>query len=67
MYFLELDPGTGQLTRLKMKPMRMKNFRVNLAAPAEAQWLLEMLNREGRRLGTYVEMGQDMTLDLKWK
>jgi poly-gamma-glutamate synthesis protein (capsule biosynthesis protein) len=46
--------------------MRMKNFRVNRASAAEARWLMEMLNREGKKFGTRVEMEEDMTLDLKW-
>ncbi len=65
MYFVEMNPATGKLTGLKMRPMRMKKFRVELASAEEAQWLMEMLNREGKRFGTRVEMEKDMTLDLK--
>lgn len=66
MYFLELNSTSGQLTSLKMKPMRMKNFRVNNASAEEARWLVEILNREGKKFGTWVEMKKDRTLILKW-
>lgn len=66
MYFLELNPATVQLTSLKMKPMRMKNLRVNNASAMEARWLMDMLNREGKKFGTRVEMKDDGTLVLKW-
>lgn len=67
MYFVEMDSVSGQLRSFKMKPMRMKNFRVNHASAAEAQWLMEMLNREGKGLETGVEMEEDMTINLKWR
>lgn len=67
MYFLQMDPGSGMLAGLTMKPTRMKKFRVNRAAKGEAAWLRETLNREGRRFGTRVEPDKDNSLILRWE
>jgi poly-gamma-glutamate synthesis protein (capsule biosynthesis protein) len=67
MYFLQMDPGSGKLAGLTMKPTRMKNFRVNRAAKEEALWLRETLNREGERFGTRVELDKDNSLILRWE
>ncbi len=67
MYFVQMDPSSGRMTGLIMKPTRMKNFRVNRASREEAQWLATTLNREGKGLSTCVEMEEDSTLVLKWK
>ncbi|HXJ81401.1 MAG TPA: CapA family protein, partial [Candidatus Methylomirabilis sp.] len=52
MYFPTLDAATGALVRLEMTPMRVRRFRVGLAAPDEARWLAVLLSREGKRFGT---------------
>jgi poly-gamma-glutamate capsule biosynthesis protein CapA/YwtB (metallophosphatase superfamily) len=67
MYFVRLHPSTARLAGLRMVPTKMKNFRVNRASRAEAMWLRDTLNREGRRFGTLVELDKDDTLILKWK
>ena len=66
MYFVRIDPLSGRPVDMRMKPTRMKNFRVNRASRAEAQWLKEMLNREGKSYGTGVDLEQDDTLILRW-
>ena len=67
MYFLRIDPLSGKLLDLRMKPTRMKNFRVNRTSRTEAQWLADMLNREGEPYGTRVDLGGDDTLVLHWR
>jgi poly-gamma-glutamate synthesis protein (capsule biosynthesis protein) len=67
MYFVQVEPATGQLIALKIKPTRMKNLRVQRANRTESLWLKEMLNREGERLGTWVDMEENATLDLRWE
>lgn len=67
MYFVSLDPSTGKLTDLQITPMQIKNLKSNRASKEDALWLGEVLNREGRKLGTRVEMNQDNTLTLKWE
>jgi len=65
MYFPELD-RSGRLVRLSMVTMRIHDFRVNRASPADADWVQKMLDREGRAFGTGVRRTTDTTLDLQW-
>ncbi len=67
MYFMTLDPRTGDLKRLGMVPMQMRRLRVNRASRADARWLREILNREGARFGTGAEPGEGGTLTLIWE
>jgi poly-gamma-glutamate capsule biosynthesis protein CapA/YwtB (metallophosphatase superfamily) len=67
MYFVTMDPGTGTLQRLTMLPMQRKRLRVNRAPKAEAQWLRDMFNREGRKFGTQAVLHEDNTLSLEWR
>ncbi len=66
MYFASIEPSTGRLVRLRMTPTRIKNFRVNYASRDEAVWLLNVLNREGKALGTGAEVNDDNSLTLHW-
>jgi poly-gamma-glutamate synthesis protein (capsule biosynthesis protein) len=52
MYFPTLELATGRLVRLLVTPTRIRRFRVTRAPEADARWLLDVLNREGRPLGT---------------
>jgi putative transposase len=38
MYFAAIDPATGRLAVLNLTPTKIRNFRVNRASQAEAQW-----------------------------
>jgi poly-gamma-glutamate synthesis protein (capsule biosynthesis protein) len=58
MYFPTLD-ASGRLVGLRMRPMRLRRFRVAYASQGEAEWLARMLNRDGRRLGTEVALQED--------
>lgn len=66
MYFLSLEPTTGRLQRFEMTPTRLRKLRINRASSEEAQWLAEVLNREGRLLGTRAIQGKDLRLALQW-
>ena len=66
MYFVAMDPATGALSGVRMFPTRMGRFRVNRAAGAAAAWLAEILNREGRRFGTWADLGGEGALVLRW-
>lgn len=66
MYFLSMDPSTGKLIHLHMTPIQIKHFRANRASRVDALWLRDVLNKEGKKFGTRVEMNQDNTLTLKW-
>jgi poly-gamma-glutamate capsule biosynthesis protein CapA/YwtB (metallophosphatase superfamily) len=66
MYFVSVDPSTGKLVQLQMTPMQIKHFKVNRASSADTLWLRDLLNREGKRFETRVEMNPDGTLTLRW-
>jgi poly-gamma-glutamate capsule biosynthesis protein CapA/YwtB (metallophosphatase superfamily) len=67
MYFASMDPATGKLVQLQMTPTRIKHFKVNRASRDEVQWVADVLNREGEKLGTAVTLGEDNVLTLQWK
>jgi len=64
MYFVQIDPLTGRLLSLKMAPTHVRYFRVNYASSGEAAWLTEVLNREGKRFGTSIEIIDESRLRL---
>lgn len=66
MYFVSMDPSTGQLVRLHMTPIQIQHFRANQASRRDALWLRDVLNREGKKFKTRAKMNQDNTLTLKW-
>ncbi|MCL5023048.1 MAG: CapA family protein, partial [Nitrospirae bacterium] len=66
MYFASVAPETGRLLSLRMTPTQMKRLRVNLASGQDAEWIKEVLNREGKRFGTRVETAGENRLELKW-
>ena len=67
MYFVSMDPSTGKLVHMHMTPMLIKNFKANRASRADALWLRDVINREGKKFGTRAEINQDNTLTLKWE
>ena len=67
MYFPSLDSATGLLQRLEMTPTRLRKLRINRAAPEEARWLVDVLNREGAPLGGSVALTAERGLELRWR
>ena len=66
MYFVSADPSSGNLVHLKMTPTRIKNLRVKRASKADAQYLQDILNREGATFGTQVHLNRNINLEAKW-
>ncbi len=66
MYLPSLAPSTGRLVDFEMRPLRIRNFRLQRAPPEDAAWLRDVLTREGERLGTRVELDETGTLRLRW-
>jgi poly-gamma-glutamate synthesis protein (capsule biosynthesis protein) len=66
MYFVSMEPLTGNLVYLRMTPTQIEHFRVNRASREDASWLRDTLNREGKKLGTLVGLNEDNTLTLQW-
>lgn len=67
LYFLDVDPRSGELRRLGMTPLRIRGFRLCRAAPADARWLRATLDRESRRFGAGVELDADGRLAAHWR
>lgn len=66
MYFVSLDTRSGELTRLRMIPMRMRRFRLNRASAEEAGWMAATLDRESKGFGSRVGREADQSLGLRW-
>jgi poly-gamma-glutamate synthesis protein (capsule biosynthesis protein) len=67
MYFISIEPSTGNLAGLEMIPTQIKHFKVNRASNRDIVWIQNVLNREGKKLGTRVELNEDNTLSLQWE
>lgn len=65
-YLAAVDPA-GRLTRLDLLPYRIRRFRPERAAKGDTRWLRDTLNREGRALGTTVELATDGSLTVRWR
>jgi poly-gamma-glutamate capsule biosynthesis protein CapA/YwtB (metallophosphatase superfamily) len=66
MYFPRLAPASGKLLGCEMTPLQIRNFRLNHASPADADWLRNVLNREGEPFGTRVEPAEGGGFHLRW-
>jgi poly-gamma-glutamate capsule biosynthesis protein CapA/YwtB (metallophosphatase superfamily) len=67
MYIAAIDRRTGELVDLRMIPMRIRRLRLERAGDADARFLMEMLTREGRSLGTRVELDPEGRLRLRFR
>lgn len=65
MYFPTLRISDGSLRRLKMVPLQIRNFRLRRASRGDAQWLCDVLNREGRKRETRIRLEKDNSLILE--
>ena len=66
MYFSVVDASTGRLLQFTATPTQIRRFRVNRAPEEGMLWLFECLNREGKKLGTWIEQQADDTFLLRW-
>jgi poly-gamma-glutamate synthesis protein (capsule biosynthesis protein) len=66
MYFADVEPGAGRLLSLRMVPTQVRRFRVNRASEVDSKWLEDLLNREGKRFGTWVKRSAENILTLRW-
>jgi poly-gamma-glutamate synthesis protein (capsule biosynthesis protein) len=62
MYFPSFDSTSGRLARLALTPMQIRHFRLNRAKRNDALWLEQVLDREGRKLGTVARLQPDHTI-----
>ncbi len=66
MYFASMDPSTGRLTGMRLVPTRTRRFQVTRAPGKDVLWLQNVLDREGKELGTSVELNEDLSFSLQW-
>ncbi|MET8836829.1 CapA family protein [Micromonospora sp. NPDC004540] len=59
-----LDPETGELSRLRLVPVRMRRMRLQPAAPVEARWLADLLDGLGAPYRTRFTLADDGVLTL---
>ncbi len=64
MYFPVVRAADGTLAGLDMVPLQIRCMRLHHAAPADASWLADILNREGKRFGPRIGTGPDHVLKL---
>jgi poly-gamma-glutamate synthesis protein (capsule biosynthesis protein) len=65
-YFVSMDSENG-LLRLVATPFQRKRFRLHRTSQEDAAWLAATLSREGRALGSTLELGGDGALELHWQ
>lgn len=66
MYLPSFEPLTGRLVAMRMIPMQIRRFQTIHARLDDNQWLMRVLNREGKRFGTRLLLNSDGSLALKW-
>jgi poly-gamma-glutamate synthesis protein (capsule biosynthesis protein) len=67
MFLPGFDPHSGRLLQMLLVPMQIKRFQTIRTSPRDSQWILNRLNREGRRFGTRVAADPDGIFHLIWE
>ncbi len=67
MYFPQIEAGSGNLISLVMQPTRIQRMQLRRPNHEELAWLTNVLNREGRSLGTGVTTTEEETFQLQWE
>ena len=65
-YFARMDPKTGTMVDLSLIPFQIRRFSLRRGSRADAEWLGDTLTREGRSVGTSVEVSEDDSLLVRW-
>ncbi|MGE5219140.1 MAG: CapA family protein [Chloroflexota bacterium] len=66
MYFADVNATLGKFLGLRMIPTQIRRFQLNVATPADCQWLEDRLNREGKRFNTRIDRSPERTFALRW-
>jgi poly-gamma-glutamate synthesis protein (capsule biosynthesis protein) len=62
MYVVAFDADDRRLAALDMVPFHIRNFRLSRASAQDATWLQMRMDRECRRFGGQVRLGEDLAL-----
>ena len=66
MYFVDIEPASGNLAALEIVPLQIRSFRLNRPSRPDIDWLQQTLDRESRSFGTSVAMISLGRLALSW-
>ena len=66
MYLIEIDSHNGELITARLAPMRMRQFRLERASGADAEWLCNRLNELGSKFTTGARLQKDNSFTLEW-
>ncbi len=66
MYFVSFDVASRRLVELAMRPLQIRNFRLRRAAPHDARWLRQLVDRECAQFGHRTRQRDD-GFELEWK
>ena len=67
LLYLPRVGADGALLGLRLLPFQVKRFRLHHASAQDTAWLRARLDRESRRFGTEVTMGNDGALEVIWR
>src|SRR6266568_4196731 len=66
MYFVDVDPQSGQLVSARLVPVQMRRFRLQRISATDTKWLCNLLNDLGKESGTGARLEGDNGLMLEW-
>lgn len=67
MYFVEIDPTSGDVVALEMTPLRIRRFQLTWPSNDDVEWLRRTLDRESRKFGATVEPRPGGRFALSWR
>jgi poly-gamma-glutamate capsule biosynthesis protein CapA/YwtB (metallophosphatase superfamily) len=66
MYLIEIDSHNGELITARLAPMRMRQFRLERASAADAEWLCKLLTELGSKFSSGARLQKDNSFTLEW-
>jgi poly-gamma-glutamate capsule biosynthesis protein CapA/YwtB (metallophosphatase superfamily) len=67
MYLIEIDSHNGELITVRLVPMCMRQFRLEHASVADAQWLCKLLSEHGAPFSPRARLEKDNSFTLQWR
>jgi len=67
MYFVDVDPQSGQLVSARLVPVQMRRFRLQRISATDTKWLCNLLNELGKPFATQMRLGEDDSLTFDWQ
>jgi poly-gamma-glutamate capsule biosynthesis protein CapA/YwtB (metallophosphatase superfamily) len=65
LYFVSVDPDTGELAGARMVPMQARRMRLWRASRQDSEWLRTVLGRVSKDFGSHIDLAPDGTLALR--